>query len=219
MERWNQITEAANQQVCTVLKSFVSSRQARYPNGAEFLTCGRDALYAYFRGAQCFLGDQLDLALEPYKDRLFALNLESYLKLLCALHMEHLVLVHVGRNRPASDEGWFRLVTEGAGEIYGRCEAYLADWRDRLDWFSDRQHGPARIVFKAYEEIASLVGSPPLYRMPVFERLFWSDIGLSIAERSTALYADANWRSWVDAELQSGIRSQESGVRPRAPDC
>jgi hypothetical protein len=202
VDPWTHITEEANERVCTVLRSFISSRLKGYPNGSEFLTCGRDALYAYFRAGQHFLGDQLNLALEPYKERLFALDLSSYLQLLCALHMEHLVLVHVSRNRPSSEAGWFSLVTEGAGDIYGRPRAYVTEWRNQLDWFSDTQHGPARIVLRTYEEIASLVGSPP-HRLPVFERLFWSDIGLRIAERAKAMYGHANWRQTVEVELAS----------------
>jgi hypothetical protein len=200
LDHWTRTMAAANQRVCTVLKSFVSARLVCYPNGAEFLTCGRDALYAYFRAAQYFLEDQLALALEPYKQRLLTLDLSCYLNLLCALHMEHLVLVYVSRHRPSSEADWFSLVTEGVGEIYGRPWDYVTQWRDRLDWFSDAQHGPARIVIKAYDEIAPLIGSPP-HRLPVFERLFWSDIGLSIAERAKAMYSHANWRQTVEAEL------------------
>jgi hypothetical protein len=77
----------------------------------------------------------------------------------------------------------------------------VAQWCNQLDWFSDPQHGPARIVVRAYEEIEPIVGSPPPSRLPIFERLFWSDIELNIAERAQAIYSVPHWRQLVDTEL------------------
>jgi len=200
LARWKGLKDEANERVRRVLKSFVASHLAHAPGATEFLGCARDALYAYFQAAQCFFYDQLEIMLAPYQERLVALTAPGYLSLLGTLHMTHLVFVHVSRHRPAAEASWFNLLTAGAAAMYGRPEGYVADWRARLDGFSDAQHGPARIVCKAYEEIAAVVGAPP-YRMPVFERLFWSDIQFCIAERAKALYAVADWRQVVDAEL------------------
>jgi hypothetical protein len=147
----NELGKEVHHRVCAVLKSFVPSRLARYPN-TEFLIGCRDALYAYFRGAQQFLGDQLDFALAPYKERLTALDPDRYLHLICALQMEHLLLVHAGKSRRAGEDESFHVLTDGAAEIYGHARSYVAQWCNQLDWFSDPQHGPARIVVRAYEE-------------------------------------------------------------------
>jgi len=194
---WDRITSEADSHVCTVLKTFVSSRLQDNPTGEKMFLLGRDALYAYFCGATSYISSQLDGELARYKSQLLSLQSSSYLKLLCALHTSHVVTMLLANPTSQKEQSWFYLLSEGICDIYNQPDEYMRDWFESLQYLAD---GPStRIAYRTYDEIAPILKLSPNDPREV---LSWGPIQLECVSAMRRLFDDPEWRASIDAKLK-----------------
>ena len=202
--RFNKMKDEANHQVCTALRTFISSRLPEYPTGERFFLQGRNALYAFYLGANGFLSDHIDGTLAKYKQAISSLSVHNYLCLVSALHMGHVVSAYLWErdnegNDSAAARSWFLLLTEGVCEIYGRPYSYGAEGVNRLQWLAESpEHTAMRLTFRIYDEIAPILGLP---QNDPIECLNWDLVRVQCAGRMRALHDRPDWGKLVDAEV------------------
>jgi hypothetical protein len=193
--QWTEMKLEANRRVCTVLRSFVSTRLIRYPGWEEYFTQARNCLYAYYTAASGHLSDNLDTDLVKYKSNLLSLNADNYLRLVCPLHMQFIVASYLPKRGDADQDSWFFLLSEGVGDMYSRRQRYIMDWYSRLEWFSDPEHCSTRLAYKGYDEIAPILGLP---ESDPIECIKWFQTGIHIAQRTQNILHTSDWHQAVE---------------------
>ena len=170
---WNNVKEEANQRVCGVMKTFVSSRLTAYPGSEQVFTQARNVLVAQYLGTIEEISSDLDNAFAKYKKPLFSLNVNGYLRLICALHMGHEVGMFIGEQDASKQEKdiWFAIIVKGIVDMY-RCPTSYSDrWFHRIPYIAEPgTPNASRLAMSIYDEIAPILGLP---QNDVYEGTFW----------------------------------------------
>ena len=198
---FGEMKKRTNHQVCTALKTYVSSRLPEFPGGEDTLVRERNALYAFFSGAQEVLSENLGSSLARYKPALLPLDLHDHLCLISALHTGHVVTEYLTERESSAAANWFFDLARGICDIYGRPDSYMADWLDSLDWISESdQTVQARLEFKVYKEIGPILGLP---EDSLRDCATWGVIGMECARWMRVAFDDPGWNEVVETELAS----------------
>ncbi len=201
MLHFNKTRRRANSEVHSALKAYVSLGLQEFPGGEDTLVRERNALYAFFSGAEEVLSESLEDSLVRYEPAVLSLDLEGHLNLISALHMGHAVTEYLSERESSSAADWFYTMARGICGIYRRPDSYMADWLERLDWIveSDDNVKP-RTEFTVYEEIGPILGLPP---DSLSDCAVWAVIGLECARWMRVAFDDPGWNEGVEAKLAS----------------
>jgi hypothetical protein len=213
---WNTVRSEAFQSVCQRLGVLVPNLLGHNAGTIEHLTLVRDELYTFFMVAHQFLGNSPDGAwqqtrqrvrLQSHKDRLMALDSQSYLCLLSVFHAEAVLFIYGPKAEKQGEfqddsEGYNRhldLLFQGICHIYSRPKTFAASWQSCEEWLKpdSTKEFAAATSHRALDEIGAILGvdTHPL------EAFFLQRIAMEYYGTVTAQLNSSDWRNAIDMEL------------------
>jgi hypothetical protein len=175
MSNFQMVRRQAEREVVRALNKYKESMNEQFPT--QYISNDKIYYYLYvcYRDANYSIGHQTTKILAPYLEQLVSMTSHRYLRLLCPLHMTHIIGDYIQQS--VSDDNYkiflsYQII--GVKSMYGRDDEYIHSWSDKIDWFSeDRKLTGARVIRTMYDEISSIVDISLSYPEQL---LIWTNI-------------------------------------------
>jgi hypothetical protein len=191
-ERWKAAETEAKKRVRDALAAFVSNRFSSSPSQQLQILKARNRIYVNHTGVAMMLSGILEQPC-PYKDQLYSLSLDEYLRLACS---SHVLAEAIWLSRPREqDRDWPSLMFDGIAETYKCPPDYANGW---LRAINDCRADEMLLAMKAYSEIATVLNLSP---DDTSEASRWMKISAPLANFSNDLCEDRSWLKSVNDEF------------------
>jgi hypothetical protein len=197
--RFEEMNDAAFQNVRNNMKTFFSLRLAEFQASEKLLRIARNGFYANYCAATAYFLEQIDGPLAEREPSIFTLEMEAYLGVISSIHTGNFVEAYLFSEESKALQVWFSITGECVCATYGTSDAYIENWMGCLDWLGeDSELVSARISGRVFDEIVSYLGEP---QNRTQSYLNWFYIRPEISRSATELSSRADWNSIVDSDL------------------